>query len=73
MGIRSRTIFDMNYLVHLVDEKDNIIETIAAADHFSVANAAFAEAPKHITHGRIQMRNKARIVKTRLPDGRIVD
>lgn len=73
MNTRGISLFEMNFIVYSVDEKNNIIETVAAADHFSIANAAFIAAPQYMPGHRLQMRNGARIMKTRLPDGRIVD
>lgn len=63
MGIRSRAIFDWNYYVHKVDEKGDILETVAQADHFDVALAAFEAAMRVSSWSRLELRFKARVMR----------
>lgn len=65
MASRSRSVFDLNYLIHHIDPvTEDIIETLAAADHFDVAKAAFDAVLKTRTRATIQLRQKARIIMT---------
>ena len=34
MGVRSRAVFDLTYLITNIDDDENFRETLAAADHF---------------------------------------
>jgi len=58
------SLWDYNYMVYVVDDRDNIIESIAAANHYDVAKAAFDAAKPTRTQSLLQMRNGARIVRT---------
>lgn len=58
------SLWNYNYLVYVVDDEDNIIESLAAANHFDVADAAFKAAKPTRTNAILQMRNGGRVVKT---------
>jgi len=58
------SLWDYNFLIYVVDEEDNIIESIAAANHFDVADAAFKAAKATRTAAILQMRNGGRVMKT---------
>lgn len=58
------TIWEFNYQVYEVDRDDNTIATVAAANNFYVADAAFKTAKTTCTRSILQMRNRARIIKT---------
>lgn len=58
------SLWDYNFLIYVVDENDNIVESIAAANNFHVANAAFQVAKTTRTGAILQMRNGGRVMKT---------
>lgn len=57
-------VFDYNCQIHLVDERNDIIETLAELNGFMAARAAFEEFAKVRSYSRIQLREKSRIVET---------
>lgn len=59
-----RKVFDYNCQIHLVDERDDIIETLAELNGFMPARAAFEEFARTKAHARIQFREKSRVVET---------
>jgi hypothetical protein len=62
MGVNSKTIFETNYEVRVL-ESDGDVRCIAAkADHYDLARAAFVAAAKCYTYARIVLQNGARIV-----------
>ena len=65
MGERSHAIFKYTYLIHLVHpETEDILETLAEANHFDIAHAAFTAALACKSNATIQLRQKSRVVRT---------
>jgi len=56
--------FDYHCQIHLVDDRDDIIETLAELNGFGPAKAAFEAFLTVRTHSRIQFREGSRIVET---------
>ena len=62
MGVNSKTIFETNYEVRVL-ERDGDVRCIAAtADHFDLARAAFVAVAQCYTYARIVLQNGTRIV-----------
>lgn len=59
-----RQVFDYQCQIHVVDENDKIIDTIAEIDGFSAAKAALDAFGQSKTYSRIQLRECSRIVET---------
>lgn len=57
-------VFEWNYYVYQVDGKNDIIELLAAANNYDVADAAFGALEKCSSHSTIQLRYKSGIRKT---------
>lgn len=64
MGIRSNAIHEFNYCVYTVSAGGDIIETLAMADNFSVAEAAFEASFLARPQSTIELRNKGRVITT---------
>lgn len=63
MGIRTRAIHDFNYQIHVLDKRGEIFETLAMANNFDVAKAAFEASLSSRTWSTIEFRNGGRIVE----------
>jgi hypothetical protein len=59
-----RQVFDSRCQIYVVDNNDDIIETLAELDGFGPAKAAFEAFLQTRTYSRIQFREKSRIVET---------
>lgn len=55
--------YDYSYLIQVVDEKYNAIETIGEMNNFRVAKAAFEAALTQRTLARVLLREKGRIIE----------
>jgi len=62
MGPRSRAIHETNFEVYTVDDDGRILETLATANHFDVAKAAFRAALGIRSNSLIRLRNGARVM-----------
>ena len=55
--------WNWNYQVYVVDQQGDILETIALADSFAIADAAFWAGTNVRSWSRIELRNKSRVIK----------
>jgi len=62
--MKLHTIFDWNFQVHHVNERGDIIETLALANNSSVAIAAFEVALSSRNTGMIELRNRMRVMRS---------
>lgn len=62
--MKLHTIFDWNFQVHQVNDRGEIIETLALANNSSVAIAAFDAALKERTNSLIELRNRMRVMRS---------
>jgi len=62
MGVNSKTIFETNYEVRVLEANGNVRCIAATADHYDLARAAFVAAAQCYTYARIVLQNGARIL-----------
>lgn len=62
MGVRTHAIHEFNYQIHVID-KGEIFETLAMANNFEVAKAAFEASLQTRTWSVIEFRNGGRVVE----------
>jgi hypothetical protein len=63
MGPRSRAIHEWLHAVHVVNEAGDVVETLALADNFDIADAAWQAALHTRSWSTIELRNKGRVMK----------
>ncbi|WP_144378554.1 hypothetical protein [Mesorhizobium amorphae] len=63
MGIRTNAIHDFNYQIHMLGSDGKVFETLAMANNFNVAKAAFEASLNERSWCTIELCNGGRIIE----------
>lgn len=69
MGARTRAIHDFNYQIHMLASDGSVFETVAKANNFNVAKAAFEASLNERAWSTIQFCNGGRIIEQAVTGG----